>query len=89
MRIGDFFFNLFGGIKRIIYICKTIKNKIEMEKQLKTMEQKMAENPNEIMENGLTRAQNDKINSDGDLFAGVIRLAVGVFILFSLIKIVL
>jgi hypothetical protein len=60
-----------------------------MEKQLKTMEEKMTENPNEIMENGLTRAQNDKINSDGDFFAGVIRLAVGIFILVSLMKIIL
>jgi hypothetical protein len=60
-----------------------------MEKQLKTMEEKMTQNPNEIMENGLTRAQNDKISNDGDFFVGVIRLAVGVFIMVSLIKIVL
>jgi hypothetical protein len=60
-----------------------------MEKQLKTMEEKMAENSNEIMENGLTRAQNDKINNDGDFLIGVIRLAVGVFIMVSLMKIVL
>ena len=60
-----------------------------MEKQLKTMEEKMAENSNEIMENGLTRAQNDKIDNDGDFLIGVIRLAVGVFIMVSLMKIVL
>jgi hypothetical protein len=60
-----------------------------MEKQLKTMEEKMAENSNEIMENGLTRAQNDKINNDGDFLIGVIRLTVGVFIMVSLMKIVL
>ena len=59
-----------------------------MEKQLKTMEEKMAENPNEIMENGLTRAHNDKINKDGDTFAGIIHLAVGIFIMVSLMKIV-
>lgn len=60
-----------------------------MEKQLKTMEQKMAENPNEIMENGLTRAQNDKISKDGEFFVGVIRLLVGVFMLYTVMKIVL
>lgn len=60
-----------------------------MEKQLKTMEEKMAENPNEIMENGLTRAQNDKINKDGEFFVGVIRLLVGVFMLYTVMKIVL
>lgn len=60
-----------------------------MEKQLKTMEEKMAQNPNEIMENGLTRAQNDKISNDGDFLVGVIRLAVGVFIMVSLMKIIL
>jgi hypothetical protein len=60
-----------------------------MEKQLKTMEQKMAENPNEIMENGLTRAHNDKINKDGDTFAGIIHLAVGIFLLYTVIQIIL
>ena len=60
-----------------------------MEKQLKTMEEKMAENPNEIMENGLTRAQNDKINKDGEFFVGVIRLAVGIFMLYTVMQIVL
>jgi len=49
-----------------------------MENQEKTMEQ-----------NGLTQEQKDKINQDGDFLIGVIRLAVGVFIMVSLIKIVL
>ena len=41
------------------------------------------------IENGLTQEQKDKINNDGDFIVGVIRLAVGVFILVSLMKIVL
>ena len=49
-----------------------------MENQEKTMEQ-----------NGLTQEQKDKINQDGDFLIGVIRLAVGVFIMVSLMKIVL
>jgi hypothetical protein len=48
-----------------------------MENQEKTMEQ-----------NGLTQEQKDKINQDGDFLIGVIRLAVGVFIMVSLMKIV-
>lgn len=41
------------------------------------------------IENGLTQEQKDKINNDGDFIVGLIRLAVGVFILVSLMKIVL
>jgi hypothetical protein len=53
-----------------------------MENQEKTMEQNK-------VENGLTQEQKDKINQDGDFLIGVIRLAVGVFIMVSLMKIVL
>ncbi len=58
-----------------------------MEKQLKTMEEKMAENPNEIMENGLTRAQNDKIAKDGETFSGVIQLIVGIISIWCIIQV--
>jgi hypothetical protein len=58
-----------------------------MEKQLKTMEQKMAENPNEIMENGLTRAQNDKIAKDGETLSGVVSLIVGIISIWCIIQV--
>jgi hypothetical protein len=59
-----------------------------MEKQLKTMEEKMAENPNEIMENGLTRAHNDKIDKDGETFAGIIHIIVGIFLLYTVFQLI-
>ncbi len=58
-----------------------------MEKQLKTMEQKMAENPNEIMENGLTREQNNKIDENAKAVSGFFSLIAFALALFSLIKI--
>jgi hypothetical protein len=46
-------------------------------KTLKTMEEKMNQDPNEMMENGLTRAQNEKIEKDGEAFGGLISLIGG------------
>lgn len=46
-------------------------------KTLKTMEEKMNQDPNEMMENGLTRAQNEKIEKDGEAFSGLISLICG------------
>jgi hypothetical protein len=48
-----------------------------MKKELRTMEEKMKLNPDEIMENGLTRAQNEKIEKDGEAFSGLISLICG------------
>jgi hypothetical protein len=35
-----------------------------MKQELRTMEEKMKQDPNEIMENGLTRAHNEKIETE-------------------------
>jgi hypothetical protein len=42
-----------------------------MKKPLMTMEEKKQLDPNELMENGLTRKQNEKIDSTGDSVGGV------------------
>ena len=43
---------------------------------MKTMEEKQKENPNEIMENGMTREQNQKIEKGADNIQGVVSLVV-------------
>ena len=49
-----------------------------MEKRtLKTMEEKMKLDPNEIMENGLTREHNEKLEKDGETFSGLVSLICG------------
>lgn len=45
-----------------------------MNKELRTMEEKNRTNPNELMENGLTRAQNEKIEQNSQVTMGVIQL---------------
>lgn len=45
-----------------------------MKRDLKTMEEKLQENPDELMENGFTRAQNDKIDKDADGIGGILGL---------------
>lgn len=45
-----------------------------MKRELKTMEEKLQENPDEVMENGLTRAQNDKIDKEADGIGGILGL---------------
>lgn len=57
-----------------------------MKKELRTMEEKKKLNPNEIMENGLTRAHNEKIEKDGEAFSGLISLicgGIGVWVLLQ------
>ncbi len=48
-----------------------------MKNEMKTMEEKMKMNPDEIMENGLTRAHNEKIEKDGEAFSGIVSLICG------------
>jgi hypothetical protein len=48
-----------------------------MKKEMRTMAEKKKLNPNEIMENGLTRAHNEKIEKDGEAFSGLISLICG------------
>jgi hypothetical protein len=43
---------------------------------MKTMEEKQKENPNEIMENGLTREQNEKIEKGSESLQGIVSLVV-------------
>jgi hypothetical protein len=57
-----------------------------MKKEMKTMEEKMKLNPDEIMENGLTRAQNEKIDKDGENFSGIVSLICGGIAVYCLIQ---
>jgi hypothetical protein len=58
-----------------------------MEKRtLKTMEEKMKLDPNEIMENGLTREHNEKIEKDGEAFSGLISLICGGIAIWCLLQ---
>lgn len=52
-----------------------------MKTELKTMEEKMKLDPKEVMENGLTREQNEKIEKDAQSFQGVVSIiTVGIMI---------
>ena len=50
------------------------------------MEEKMNQNPNEIMENGLTRKQNEDIDKNIETGAGFIHLILGVVLLYLAVK---
>lgn len=57
-------------------------------KELLTMEEKMKLNPNEIMENGLTREHNEKIDKDGDMIQGVmgiVSIVVGIYCILQVL----
>ncbi len=58
-----------------------------MKQELRTMEEKMKQDPNEIMENGLTRAHNEKIEKDGETFSGMISLICGVISIWVLLQV--
>lgn len=45
-----------------------------MSRELRTMEEKMKLDPNEIMENGLTRQQNEEAQKSADSFSVVLIL---------------
>ena len=52
-----------------------------MKTELKTMEEKMKLDPKEVMENGLTREQNEKIEKDAQSFQGVVSIiTIGIMI---------
>jgi len=57
-----------------------------MKKEMKTMEEKMKLNPDEIMENGLTRAHNEKIEQDGEAFSGFISIICGLVGLWCVLQ---
>jgi hypothetical protein len=57
-----------------------------MKNEIRTMEEKMKLNPNEIMENGLTREQNEKITKDGENFTGLVSLICGGIAVYCLIQ---
>ena len=48
-----------------------------MKKELRTMEEKQSLDPNEVMENGLTRERNEQLDKDGETFGGVVSLICG------------
>jgi len=53
---------------------------------MKTMAEKMAEDPNELMENGLTRAQNDKIQKESENFSAILWIVSVFFLMYSLVQ---
>jgi uncharacterized membrane protein YkgB len=57
-------------------------------KELLTMEEKMKLNPNEIMENGLTREHNEKIENDGNMIQGlmgIVSIVVGIYCILQVL----
>lgn len=57
-------------------------------KELLTMEEKMKLDPKEIMENGLTREHNEKIEKDGDMIQGVmgiVSIVVGIYCILQVL----
>lgn len=57
-------------------------------KELLTMEEKMKLDPNEIMENGLTREHNEKIQNDGSLIQGlmgIVSIVVGIYCILQVL----
>ena len=59
-------------------------------KPLMTMEEKKKLNPDEIMENGLTRAQNEKIEQTGDSISGVmgiVSILLGIYAIYLVFSI--
>jgi hypothetical protein len=58
-----------------------------MKQELRTMEEKIKQDPNEIMENGLTRAHNEKIEKDGETFSGMISLICGLISIWALLQV--
>jgi hypothetical protein len=55
-----------------------------MKNELRTMEEKNSLDPNEVMENGLTREQNEKLVKSADnvsFISGLISIGLGVWIL--------
>jgi len=57
--------------------------------ELRTMKEKEQLDPNELMENGLTRAQNEKIQKDSESLGGVMSIVAMVLALYCLISIVM
>jgi hypothetical protein len=53
---------------------------------LKTMAEKQAEDPNELMENGLTRAQNDKIQKNGENISAIFWIISIGFLVLSMLR---
>lgn len=63
-----------------------MKNTVK--KELLTLEEKMKLNPNEVMENGLTRQENEKLEKDGELLQGVmgiVSIVVGIYCIFQVL----
>ena len=57
-----------------------------MKNEIRTMEEKMKLDPKEIMENGLTREQNEKLTKDGENFTGLVSLICGGIAVYCIIQ---
>jgi hypothetical protein len=56
-------------------------------KELRTMAEKKQQDPNEIMENGLSREQNEKIDKQGENFSAVVSVAVMLVSLWCIVQV--
>lgn len=54
---------------------------------MKTMNEKNQLNPNEVMENGLTRKQNEKINKDSEMLSAIGSLITGGILIWCLVQV--
>ena len=57
-----------------------------MKNEIRTMEEKMKLDPKEIMENGLTREQNEKLTKDGENFSAIVSLICGGIAVYCIIQ---
>ena len=54
---------------------------------MKTMNEKNQLDPKELMENGLTREQNEKINKNGESFSAIVSLITGAISIWVMIQV--
>jgi hypothetical protein len=64
-----------------------MKNTVK--KELLTLEEKMKLDPKEVMENGLTREHNEKIENDGELIQGlmgIVSIVIGIYCILQVLR---
>ena len=68
---------------------KTTHMKNTVKKELLTLEEKMKLDPKEVMENGLTREHNEKIENDGELIQGlmgIVSIVIGIYCILQVLR---
>jgi hypothetical protein len=56
-------------------------------KELRTMAEKQQQDPNELMENGLTREHNENLEKQGENFSAVVSIAVMLVSLWCIVQV--